>query len=330
MGKRKISGPSLLLPIPQYSSTPSLQYSILHLAFERFRVMLCRSVGRTMLGGSYQIARIYGIPIRVHLTLLLVLPIIAVDFARGMGSNSFFWGLVSAVGLFASVALHELGHSLVAKAKGCRVREILLLPIGGMAQLNRMPSRPQDEFQVAIAGPLVSLVLALAGRYVGAVAYEIGLRHLGLVLSLLGSVNLMLVLFNLLPSFPMDGGRIFRAWLTPRLGKLAATSIAARVGRFMAIAFGIWGLWTVNVFLILIAIFIYQAAGAEYRMVRIQEAARSQPWPWMPAEESWPYEDDDVVVSPPPYHRRSRTTSYIVRPLRAQHDFFDDLFEKWR
>ena len=95
-----------------------------------------------MLGGSYKIARIYGIPIRVHLTLLLVLPIMALDFGRALGPGQFLWGVAAAIGLFASIALHELGHSIVAIQKGCRVRDILLLPFGGVAQLESMPTRP--------------------------------------------------------------------------------------------------------------------------------------------------------------------------------------------
>jgi Zn-dependent protease len=280
-----------------------------------------------MANGAYQIARLFGIPIRVHVTLLIVLPLMAVQLSRAAGSPSILWGLLAATGLFASSALHELGHSLVALRKGCRVREIMLLPIGGVAQLERMPTRPADEFQVAIAGPLVSLALALLGWAGGDLLAAMGSRPASQVVSLLGGTNLMLVLFNLLPSFPMDGGRIFRAWLTPRLGRLLATNIAARIGRLMAIVFGLIGLFSLNVFLVLIAVFIYQAAGAEYRMVRIQEASR-QNWqaPWMKTEAHWP--EEDIVVSPPPY-RRGRTSTIFVRPLRAQHDLFEDLFEKW-
>ena len=151
-----------------------------------------------------------------------------------------------------------------------------------------------------------------------------------LSLSLLGAVNFMLVLFNLLPSFPMDGGRIFRAWLTPRTGRLMATQIAAKVGRFMAIVFGVIGFFKFNIFLVLIAFFIYQAAGAEYRMVRIQEAARQGPFgKWMPTDEPWTYENEEITVSPPPF-RRGGKSHIFVKPLRVQHDLFDDLFEKWR
>lgn len=282
------------------------------------------------MAASYQIGRVYGIPIRVHITLLIILPLIAIDFAQALGTHSYFWGLLAAVGLFASVALHELGHSVVALKKGFRAREILLLPIGGVAQMDQLPSNPKDEFQVAIAGPAVSMLLALAGWFAGRLLAGLGLVRLGKVLYLLGGVNLMLVLFNLLPSFPMDGGRIFRAWLTPRVGRLMATNLAVKIGRLMAIAFGVIGLFSWNIFLVLIALFIYQAAGAEYRMVRLQEAARGyEHAPWVTTEKMWPYEDQEVSVSPPPY-RRGRANTIFVRPLRAQHDLFDDLFEKWR
>ncbi len=280
---------------------------------------------------SFQIARIAGIPVRVHITLLIVLPLFALGFAPRFGTNSLFWGFICAVGLFASVVLHEVGHSIVAARKGCRVREILLLPIGGVAQLERMPTRPRDEFHVAIAGPIVSLGLAFLGLSSRDLFVSMHMNELAVVVSTLGFINLVLALFNLLPSFPMDGGRIFRAWLSPKIGRLAATSIAAKVGRFMAVVFGIIGLLPpINIFLILIALFIYQAAGSEYRMVRIQEAMRqNQQSPWMKSEEMWPYDEDQIIVSPPPY-RRNKAPAFFVRPFRAQHDLFDDLFEKWR
>lgn len=280
---------------------------------------------------AFKIATVFGIPIRAHITLLIVLPLIGFEYSRAMGGHSFFWGLITAIGLFVSVALHELGHSVVAIRKGCRPREILLLPIGGVAQMDRIPTRPRDEFQVAIAGPAVSFFLALSGWGAADLFTRMGLTYPSLAFSLLGGVNLMLVLFNLLPSFPMDGGRIFRAWLTPKLGRLMATQIAAKVGRFMAILFGIAALFYYqSIFLFLIAIFIYQAAGAEYRIVRIQEASRKESFgPWASTDEPWTYENGEITVSPPPF-RRDRASRVFVRPLRIQHDLFDELFEKWR
>jgi len=296
---------------------------------DRDKIVLIQRKAQKVFGGSFQIGRLWGIPIRVHVTLLIVLPLIAFDFGLALRPPSIIWGVVAAIGLFTSIALHEVGHSLVGARKGCPARDILLLPIGGLAQLESMPRDPRDEFQVAIAGPAVSFLLAIIGWAAGIALSSAGMHRPGTVIMLLGAVNLMLALFNLLPSFPMDGGRIFRAWLTPKLGRLTATRVAAKVGRFMAIVFGIIGLLKLNVFLILIALFIYQAAGAEYRMVRIQEASRrSQSGPWVSLGDQWPY-DEEIIVSPPPFETR-QNSSFFVRPLRAQHDLFDELFEKWR
>ena len=266
-----------------------------------------------MLRSAYTVARPFGIPIKVHISLLILWPILASDYGALLGS-------LVMVGLFTSIALHELGHSVVALAQGCRVREILLMPIGGAAQLERIPSRPLDEFLMAIAGPAVSFALAMAGIFLGPwipspwVYPSLRLN----LFQFLGWVNLGLVVFNLLPSFPMDGGRVLRAMLTPRLGRLRATEIAAKMGKVMAILFGVYGLmggprqsWS----LIAIAFFIYIAAGNEYRAVRMQEAARRTgfrawppffaPPPTPPAPPPYtadePDTDDAVIVSPPPY-----------------------------
>ena len=282
-----------------------------------------------MFSFSYQIAKPAGIPIRVHITLLIFLPLIVGHLAKAMGVSSVTWGLAAAVGLFASVALHELGHAAVAVKKGCRVRDILLLPIGGVAQLDALPTRPRDEFQIAVAGPAVSLLLAASFWFAARTAHALDARHPAIVLSSLAGINLMLVLFNLLPSFPMDGGRIFRAWITPRLGRLNATRIAAKIGRFMSIVFGVFGVLNLNLFLVAIAVFIHQAAGAEYRQVQQQETIRhAQRHPFFVAEEERVLDEGDVIVSPPPYYKKR--SSFFVRPTRIQHDLFDDLFEQWR
>ena len=282
-----------------------------------------------MFSFSYQIAKLAGIPIRVHITLLIFLPLIVGHLAKAMGVSSVTWGLAAAVGLFASVALHELGHAAVAVKKGCRVRDILLLPIGGVAQLDALPTRPRDEFQIAVAGPAVSLLLAASFWFAARTAHALDARHPAIVLSSLAGINLMLVLFNLLPSFPMDGGRIFRAWITPRLGRLNATRIAAKIGRFMSIVFGVFGGLNLNLFLVAIAVFIHQAAGAEYRQVQQQETIRhARRHPFFVAEEERVLDEGDVIVSPPPYYKKR--SSFFVRPTRIQHDLFDDLFEQWR
>ena len=237
------------------------------------------------MANSYSIGRLFGIPIRVHVTLLIFLPLFAFSFMPVDGPQGLFYGALGAVGLFASVALHEIGHSLVARAKGSRILEILLLPIGGMARLNALPRRPIDEIQTALAGPAVSLALGIAGWFGAPTVYPFN-PLLAVVVYELGRINFMLVLFNLIPSFPMDGGRVFRAALVPRLGRLRATQLAAKVGRGFAWLFGAWALLpllhhgTINFSLLLIAYFIHQAAGAEARVAEMEALAdlqRGQP-----------------------------------------------------
>ncbi len=193
-----------------------------------------------MIKRSYKLITVMGIPVRVHITLVILL--IFAAFHYGV------WGVLYMAGLFASVALHELGHSWVAIRKGCRVREIMLLPIGGVAKMTSIPTKPMDEFLVAVAGPLTSLALS------GIFLLLSGTGFLMMLFASLSGINLMLGLFNLLPSFPMDGGRIFRALMTPRIGRLKATELAARIGRIMAVAGGIFGLFHGNWILVLIAI----------------------------------------------------------------------------
>ena len=237
------------------------------------------------MANSYSIGRLFGIPIRVHVTLLIFLPLFAFSFMPVDGPQGLFYGALGAVGLFASVALHEIGHSLVARAKGSRILEILLLPIGGMARLNALPRRPIDEIQTALAGPAVSLALGIAGLFGAPYVFPFN-PLLAVVVHELGRINFMLVLFNLIPSFPMDGGRVFRAALVPRLGRLRATQLAAQVGRAFAWIFAARALWPlfkhgqINFTLLLIAYFIHQAAGAEARQAEweaLEEMQRGQP-----------------------------------------------------
>ena len=255
-----------------------------------------------MIKRSYLFTKVMGIPVRIHITLVILLIVVAIKFGIG--------GILYAIGIFASVALHELGHSWVAIRKGCRVREIMLLPIGGVAKMDRIPTRPMDEFLVAAAGPLTSLILAALFGWAGRFAFP---------LTSMCYVNLMLCLFNLLPSFPMDGGRIFRAAMTPKLGRLKATALAARIGRIMAVAGGIFGLFQGNFFLVLIAVFIYQAAGAEYRAVYLQQMSQEWFTGGRPA---------DIEVSPPPYARKA--PPFWSEWKNKTNAFFNDLFKNWQ
>ncbi|MFA6173045.1 MAG: site-2 protease family protein [Kiritimatiellales bacterium] len=262
-----------------------------------------------MIKRSYLLTRVMGIPVRVHITLIALL--IFAAFQSG------FWGVLYTVGLFSSVALHELGHSWIAIRKGCRVHEIMLLPIGGVAKMTGIPSRPTDEFLIAVAGPLTSLALA------GIFWQFCKTGFPAILFANLTGINLMLGLFNLLPSFPMDGGRIFRAFMTPRLGRLKATALAARIGRIMAVVFAITGLMsglpTFNkLLMIAIAIFIYQAAGAEYRAVYLQQMSQDWFTVGQPA---------DIEVSPPPYGRT--TPPFWAGWKNRTNSFFADLFKNW-
>lgn len=267
---------------------------------------------------SYKIARVWGIPIRIHFSLLLLLLLLALE-AAGDGLAAILLLLVLEAGIVLSIALHELGHSFVALRKGCRVRDITLMFMGGAARMERIPRRPFDEFEMAIAGPLVSLALALLAWFGGAylplqahllpIPFVRGYLIRGNMVQYLGLINAGLALFNLLPSFPMDGGRVFRALLTPRLGRLRATYVASRVGRLMAVGFGFFGFLRGQWVLVAIAFFIFSAADSEYRMVEAEEMGR-QRWgdPFWPrygagAPEDEPASADRVIVAPPPYRR---------------------------
>ena len=272
---------------------------------------------------SYLICRLVGIPIRAHVTLLVFLPLMA-WYISGQIHLPFLFGIMSVLLFFASIALHEMGHALVAMREGCGVRQILLLPIGGIAQLSHIPAQPSAEIRIAVAGPGVSLLISLTSGLLAVLAYSIGWGSISVVFTILAGVNLVLVLFNMLPSFPMDGGRVFRAVMTPRLGRLEATRIASSIGRGMAILFGIIGLLRFDLILVAISIFIYQAAGAEYRMVRMQDIA--QRFSGHPAFRTQPpLPPEDVVVGPPPYARHRNVR--VARPLKRRRGLFDDLLD---
>ncbi len=230
---------------------------------------------------SITIARIAGTEIRIHLTFLILLAWIGLAEYFSGGTAAAVDGVVFIIAIFACVVLHELGHALAARRYGIATPDITLLPIGGLARLSRIPEKPAEEIVIAIAGPLVNVAIAAILLVLGA--------HLDLAtvadiqksapgfLTRLAAVNVWLVLFNLIPAFPMDGGRVLRALLAFRLGRRKATDIAARIGQGLAFAFGFWGLMSGNVFLVFIAIFVYLAAAGEAGDVDMREAARRVP-----------------------------------------------------
>ena len=254
-----------------------------------------------MFQNGYEIGRVFGVPIRLDASLLIVALVYAIR------ARSLTFGVLFTVVLVTSVALHELGHTYTALKFGCRVRDITLMLIGGRASLLDMPREPWKEFVLAASGPLVSAVLWLGGRQL--LPFAAGVPLLGPLLGMLVWINTWLLLFNLLPAFPMDGGRMLRAALVRRMGRLRATFLASRIGRLAAILMALWGLFHgFNLFLVLIAVYIYQAAGAEYRMVQA-EAGLGVGSIFGGAA---PPPDDQVIISPPPY-RRGRDVADIFK-----------------
>jgi Zn-dependent protease len=221
---------------------------------------------------SLKVASISGIEVRIHLTFLLFLAWIWVSYYRVAGLAGAVQGVLFVLALFACVLLHEFGHAFAARGFGIATPDITLLPIGGVARLSRIPDEPWQEFVVAIAGPLVNVVIA--GALIFVVHRSAELQQFEYLenprvelLSRLASVNVMLVLFNLIPAFPMDGGRILRALLAMTMPYARATQIAAWIGQGLAVVFGIFGLFG-NPLLIFIAFFIFAGAQQEARMAR--------------------------------------------------------------
>jgi len=230
------------------------------------------------MGWSFRVGRIAGIDLHIHVTFLLLLGWISLahllehgDVAEALG------GLIFILALFTIVVLHELGHALAARGFGIPTRDITLLPIGGVARLERMPEEPRQELVVALAGPAVNVALAfifylvLAVFYGGLAPVDGVVRVGGGFLNQLFWVNVSLVAFNLLPAFPMDGGRVLRALLAMRLDYVRATQIAATVGQGFALLLGFLGLFA-NPFLVFIALFVWMGAAREASMVQLRSA----------------------------------------------------------
>jgi Zn-dependent protease len=222
---------------------------------------------------SWQMGRIAGIRVQMHWTFLILIAwVILVHATGGASPAQIVAGVLLVLAVFACIVLHELGHALTARRFGIQTRDITLLPIGGVARLERMPDEPWQEFLVAIAGPIVNVVIA-AVLYVGLSAAG-ALQPMRQVAAVGGNffdqlllVNVFIVGFNLLPAFPMDGGRILRSLLALKLPYARATRIAATAGRGMAMLFGLAGLYIFNPFLLFIAIFVYLGAQAEAQQV---------------------------------------------------------------
>ncbi|MBK9338258.1 MAG: site-2 protease family protein [Lewinellaceae bacterium] len=248
----------------------------------------------------------FGIPVHLHWSFgLIFLYALWIGYANNLDVLNTIWLMVFFIALFACVLLHEYGHALTARRYGVRTQDIILTPIGGIARLERMPEKPMQEFLVAIAGPMVNVVLAILLFLLGKLLYqgdrwmlfnwileqnmtfgsgesdpevieEVGIAATGLLfyLPVLVVTNIALVVFNLIPAFPMDGGRIFRALLAMRMGRVRATQVASWLGQGIAVLFVVIGLWKSAFTLALIGFFVFTTARAENNMVRLDALVR--------------------------------------------------------
>lgn len=232
---------------------------------------------------SWKVGRIGGVDLRVHATFVLLLAWLGLARYQATGSAGVATsGVLFTLAIFASVVLHELGHARMARRFGVATRDITLLPIGGVARLESMPEKPSQELAIALAGPAVTAAIALAlygaARTLG-LPLAVPEQSMGLggafVVQLLWA-NVLLLGFNLLPAFPMDGGRVLRAALATRTSYERATELATRVGRTFALLFGAFGLLS-DPILVLIALFVWLSAAGEAAAVQLRSALEGVP-----------------------------------------------------
>lgn len=213
---------------------------------------------------SWKLGTVAGIDMYLHPTFLLVLL-----FPQVSGGGLL--GLSVVLSAFGCVLLHELGHALMARRFGIGTKDITLYPIGGVARLDRMPRSPGAELLIALAGPAVNLAIAAGLTFLGLFGLGYGVTNLDALASQLVVINLVLAVFNLMPAFPMDGGRVLRAALSGWLGRLRATEIAATLGRGLAVAFGLFSLFNGQYMAMFLSMFIFFAAGNELAAVTAEE-----------------------------------------------------------
>ncbi len=227
---------------------------------------------------SFSLGRLFGSELKVHVTFFLLLAWVGFAAYSSGGMSAAVENLIFVLALFACVVAHEFGHALMARRFGIKTPDITLLPIGGLARLERMPENPIKEVWVALAGPAVNIVIWIILIAFGAgmpfeTMTQIDSTAPGL-LNRLAYVNLLLAVFNMIPAFPMDGGRVFRALLCLKMDRVKATRVAALAGQAVAVGFGFLGLSMGNPLLVLIAVFVFVAANAESQDVAMRSIAR--------------------------------------------------------
>ncbi|MFO7815312.1 MAG: site-2 protease family protein [Halanaerobiales bacterium] len=237
-----------------------------------------------MLKNSIKIGSISEIPIKLHISFIIALPFIAwavstniemmaelMNISYGnMVVPDYFLGLIISIALFISVGLHELGHSFVARSRGNEINSITLMLLGGVAEIKEMSEEPQDELRISLVGPMVSLAVGLTLVFIAQLISNIVSPDLHFIVLYLGELNIFLAIFNLIPAFPNDGGRVLRAFIARKRDFLTATKIAVSVSKVIVFIFGVIGFFYGNFILILIAFFIYMRANQEFKYSKIK------------------------------------------------------------
>lgn len=227
---------------------------------------------------SLTVGHVYGTAVRIHVTFLLFLAWIWVAYYQRGGTGAAWEGVAFVALLFLCVLLHEFGHIFAARRYGVKTPEVTLWPFGGIARLERIPEKPSEELVVAIAGPAVNVVIAaVLLLFLGG---NVGVEHIEAIenpqvslLAKLAAANIFLVVFNLIPAFPMDGGRVLRALLAMKMSHAQATQTAASIGQGLAIGLGVLGIFG-NPMLIIIAVFVFLAASGEAGQVQMKQVAQ--------------------------------------------------------
>lgn len=268
-----------------------------------------KDIKRRMDTLSWKIFTLYGIPVRLHFSL----PVLLLFFMLKTGG--FWMGTAVFLLLFVGVVLHEAGHCLWVLAGGGRVRSVELWCLGGAAEVVSPPRMLGDEIKIALAGPAVSLALAV---FFALLRLPVGAAEGSRTVAFLDwavTLNLMLCGFNLLPAFPLDVGRGVRDFLARLLGVLPATMLMVRLGKFLAVATGIVGLFRQSVLLILLAVMMYLAADQELNAVLAGGRSENEPWPG-PTDRSRDPAPPEIKIGPPPYEQERGNSEKIREFLR--------------